>query len=64
MLSFGIQEVAVTDTIEQGTGKTSISRILAKLWPTFDGIVRRPNKGEIMFLPQRPYLSLGSLRDQ
>ena len=59
-----LQEVAVTHTIEQGTGKTSISRILAKLWPTFDGIVRRPNKGEIMFLPQRPYLSLGSLRDQ
>merc|ERR1711939_144715 len=47
-----------------GTGKTSFARILAKLWPTFDGIVRRPNRGDIMFLPQRPYLSLGSLRDQ
>lgn len=48
----------------QGTGKTSFARVLAKLWPAFDGIVRKPVPGEIMFLPQRPYLSLGSLRDQ
>ena len=45
-----------------GVGKTGVARVLAGLWPTFEGIVRRPQS--IMFLPQRPYLSLGSLRDQ
>ncbi|GAA5926084.1 uncharacterized protein JCM15063_005202 [Sporobolomyces koalae] len=47
-----------------GTGKTAISRVLAGLWPVFEGTVRRPDDSEIMFLPQRPYLSSGSLRDQ
>jgi ATP-binding cassette subfamily D (ALD) long-chain fatty acid import protein len=45
-----------------GTGKTGVARVLAGLWPAFEGVVRRPES--IMFLPQRPYLSLGSLRDQ
>ena len=50
-----------------GAGKTSISRIVAGLWPVYRGLVSRPkNNGEdgIMFLPQRPYLSVGTLRDQ
>lgn len=45
-----------------GTGKTGIARILAGLWPVAEGLVKRPE--EIFFLPQRPYLPLGSLRDQ
>lgn len=48
-------------------GKTAISRILAGLWPVYRGLVSRPkNIGQdgIMFLPQRPYLSPGTLRDQ
>ncbi|KOS23439.1 Peroxisomal long-chain fatty acid import protein 2 [Escovopsis weberi] len=50
-----------------GVGKTAISRILAGLWPVYRGLVSRPkNIGQdgIMFLPQRPYLSPGTLRDQ
>ncbi|KAL6891966.1 ABC transporter transmembrane region 2 domain-containing protein [Trichoderma evansii] len=50
-----------------GVGKTAISRILAGLWPVYRGLVSRPKSiGEdgIMFLPQRPYLSPGTLRDQ
>ena len=48
-------------------GKTAIARILAGLWPVYRGLVSRPKaNGEdgIMFLPQRPYLSIGTLRDQ
>jgi ATP-binding cassette subfamily D (ALD) long-chain fatty acid import protein len=50
-----------------GSGKTAVSRILAGLWPVYRGLVSRPrNVGQdgIMFLPQRPYLSPGTLRDQ
>ncbi|KAI2614865.1 ABC transporter transmembrane region 2-domain-containing protein [Hypoxylon sp. NC1633] len=50
-----------------GVGKTAISRVLAGLWPVYRGLVSRPKSiGEdgIMFLPQRPYLSVGTLRDQ
>lgn len=51
-----------------GVGKSSISRIVAGLWPVYRGLVSRPrNVGTdgIMFLPQRPYLSTGgTLRDQ
>lgn len=50
-----------------GVGKSAISRILAGLWPVYRGLVSRPKSiGEdgIMFVPQRPYLSIGTLRDQ
>ncbi|BGP43027.1 ATP-binding cassette long-chain fatty acid transporter pxa1 [Rhodotorula kratochvilovae] len=47
-----------------GSGKTAIARVLAGLWPVFDGVVSRPDDSRVMFLPQRPYLSSGSLRDQ
>ncbi|CAM1510157.1 Fc.00g004920.m01.CDS01 [Cosmosporella sp. VM-42] len=50
-----------------GVGKSAISRVLAGLWPVYRGLVSRPkNMGQdgIMFLPQRPYLSPGTLRDQ
>ncbi|KAI4168177.1 MAG: hypothetical protein LQ343_006616 [Gyalolechia ehrenbergii] len=50
-----------------GSGKSSIARVVAGLWPTYRGLVSRPrNIGAdgIMLLPQRPYLSIGTLRDQ
>ncbi|KAH7133279.1 ABC transporter transmembrane region 2-domain-containing protein [Dactylonectria estremocensis] len=50
-----------------GVGKTAISRILAGLWPVYRGLVSRPKdigQDGIMCLPQRPYLSPGTLRDQ
>ena len=50
-----------------GVGKSSIARIVAGLWPVYRGLVSRPRQvgmDGIMFLPQRPYLSIGTLRDQ
>lgn len=47
-----------------GSGKTSVARVLSGLWPVFEGVVRRPKEEDVVFLPQRPYLSAGSLRDQ
>lgn len=47
-----------------GTGKSSVLRTIAGLWPSAAGSLERPPLTEIMFLPQRPYMVQGSLRDQ
>ena len=50
-----------------GVGKSAVSRLVARLWPVYRGLVSRPRTigtDGIMFLPQRPYLSIGTLRDQ
>ena len=46
-----------------GAGKSTLLRALAGLWPFGSGLVRLPPGGDSLFLPQRPYLPLGSLRD-
>ena len=47
-----------------GCGKSSILRAIAGLWNSGTGAIYRPKLEEILFLPQRPYMILGSLRDQ
>ena len=44
-----------------GSGKSTLLRAIAGIWPFGDGAIRRP-PGRFLFLPQRAYLPLGSLR--
>ena len=47
-----------------GLGKSSLLRAIAGLWHAGSGCIIRPDAGEMLFLPQRPYMLLGSLRSQ
>ena len=47
-----------------GGGKSSLLRVLAGLWTTGSGQVRRPSGTDMLFLPQHPYQPLGDLRSQ
>ncbi|MDD2501555.1 MAG: ABC transporter ATP-binding protein/permease [Geobacter sp.] len=47
-----------------GVGKSSLLRAVAGLWNAGDGQIIRPPLQEMFFLPQRPYMILGSLREQ
>jgi len=44
-----------------GSGKSTLFRALAGIWPYGSGTVERP-PGRYLFLPQRPYIPLGTLR--
>lgn len=47
-----------------GCGKSSLLRAMAGLWHCGSGRVIRPEAGQMLFLPQRPYMLLSSLRSQ
>jgi len=47
-----------------GCGKSSLLRAIAGLWNSGSGTLHRPALDQILFLPQKPYMILGSLRDQ
>lgn len=47
-----------------GCGKSSLLRAIAGLWNSGTGTIVRPESEQILFLPQRPYMVLGTLRDQ
>jgi vitamin B12/bleomycin/antimicrobial peptide transport system ATP-binding/permease protein len=47
-----------------GVGKSSLLRAIAGLWSAGTGRLVRPSLEELLFLPQSPYLILGTLREQ
>ena len=63
----------VTFTLEPGTnvlikgvsgsGKSTLLRAIAGIWPYVEGTIALPEQEKLMFIPQKPYLPLGSLRE-
>ena len=47
-----------------GCGKSSLLRAIAGLWDSGTGAIFRPELNKMLFLPQRPYMIIGTLREQ
>ena len=45
-----------------GSGKSTLFRAIAGIWPFGRGEIRQSRKAHVLFLPQRPYLPIGTLR--
>jgi len=48
---------------KSGSGKSTLFRALAGIWPFGKGEVRVPAGARVLFLPQKPYIPIGTLRD-
>jgi putative ATP-binding cassette transporter len=46
-----------------GSGKSTLFRALAGIWPFARGSIRAPRDARVLFLPQKPYLPIGTLRE-
>jgi putative ATP-binding cassette transporter len=54
------QDVLITGA--SGSGKSTLFRALAGIWPYWKGRIRLPLGARLLFLPQKPYLPIGSLK--
>ena len=48
---------------DSGSGKSTLFRAIAGLWPWGAGSIEHPKRSDMMFMPQRSYLPLGTLRE-
>ncbi len=55
--------VATLVSGESGSGKSTLFRALAGIWPFGQGKVHIPAGARVLFLPQKPYIPIGTLRD-
>ena len=46
-----------------GSGKSTLFRAVAGIWPFGRGEIRGPRDRNVLFLPQKPYLPIGTLRE-
>ena len=46
-----------------GCGKSTLFRAVAGIWPYGSGTVEIPQGARVLFLPQKPYIPIGTLRD-
>jgi putative ATP-binding cassette transporter len=54
------QNILVTGP--SGSGKSTLFRTLAGIWPYWKGRIRLPQGARLLFLPQKPYLPIGTLK--
>jgi putative ATP-binding cassette transporter len=54
------EDVLVTGP--SGSGKSTLFRALAGIWPYWRGRIKLPRGAKLLFLPQKPYLPIGSLK--
>ena len=48
---------------KSGCGKSTLLRAISGIWPYVEGKINLPSNNNLMFIPQKPYLPLGSLRE-